>query len=151
MRMSHIYQPVMIKELLTSGGKSSIRALAFAAADAKTVEPLIGTTTSIFLPAGPGCFVGTVISGQTASERKYIYPRLRTFLPANRLKRGQTLLPRTIDAEGTVAIKPRHWADHGLHSKAVRTCLALTSSPKLAANTNHRASKPYCHFLVGTT
>jgi hypothetical protein len=40
MRMSHIYQPVMIKELLTSGGKSSIRniAAAFLARDASQLE-----------------------------------------------------------------------------------------------------------------
>jgi ATP adenylyltransferase len=30
MRMSHIYQPVMIKELLQSGGKASIRSIAAA-------------------------------------------------------------------------------------------------------------------------
>jgi ATP adenylyltransferase len=28
MRMSHIYQPVMIKELLQSGGRASIRSIA---------------------------------------------------------------------------------------------------------------------------
>jgi hypothetical protein len=40
MRMSHIYQPVMIKELLTGGGKSSIRniAAAFLARDASQLE-----------------------------------------------------------------------------------------------------------------
>src|SRR3954464_16046526 len=40
MRMSHIYQPVMIKELLTSGGTSSIRniAAAFLARDASQLE-----------------------------------------------------------------------------------------------------------------
>src|SRR6478736_3165766 len=40
MRMAHIYQPVMIKELLTSGGKSSIRtiAAAFLARDASQLE-----------------------------------------------------------------------------------------------------------------
>ena len=38
--MSHIYQPVMIKELITSGGKSSIRniAAAFLARDASQLE-----------------------------------------------------------------------------------------------------------------
>jgi len=38
--MSHIYQPVMIKELLTNGGKSSIRniAAAFLARDASQLE-----------------------------------------------------------------------------------------------------------------
>ena len=42
MRMSHIYQPVMIKELLTSGGKSSIRniAAAFLARDADPRHPV---------------------------------------------------------------------------------------------------------------
>jgi ATP adenylyltransferase len=40
MRMSHIYQPVMIKELLANGGKSSIRniAAAFLARDASQLE-----------------------------------------------------------------------------------------------------------------
>ena len=40
MRMSHIYQPVMIKELLTRGGKSSIRniAAAFLARDESQLE-----------------------------------------------------------------------------------------------------------------
>jgi ATP adenylyltransferase len=40
MRMSHIYQPVMIKELLTNGGKSSIHniAAAFLARDASQLE-----------------------------------------------------------------------------------------------------------------
>jgi hypothetical protein len=35
-------------------------ALAFAAADAKTVEPLIGTDSSIYLPTGAGSFIGLV-------------------------------------------------------------------------------------------
>src|SRR5262245_50109361 len=40
MRMSHIYQPVMIRELLTHGGKTSIRniAAAFLARDASQLE-----------------------------------------------------------------------------------------------------------------
>ena len=40
MRMSHIYQPVMIRELLTRGGKSSIRNIAasFLARDASQLE-----------------------------------------------------------------------------------------------------------------
>ena len=40
MRMSHIYQPVMIKELLTHGGRASIRdiAAAFLARDASQLE-----------------------------------------------------------------------------------------------------------------
>src|SRR5664279_6080223 len=40
MRMSHIYQPVMIKELLTHGGNSSIRniAAAFLARDESQLE-----------------------------------------------------------------------------------------------------------------
>src|SRR5215467_12268706 len=40
MRMAHIYQPVMIKELLTRGGKASIRniAAAFLVRDASQLE-----------------------------------------------------------------------------------------------------------------
>ena len=40
MRMSHIYQPVMIRELVTRGGKASIRdiAAAFLARDASQLE-----------------------------------------------------------------------------------------------------------------
>ena len=40
MRMSHIYQPVMIKELLQSGGKASIRniAAAFLSRDESQLE-----------------------------------------------------------------------------------------------------------------
>jgi ATP adenylyltransferase len=40
MRMSHIYQPVMIRELLTRGGKASIRnvAAAFLTRDASQLE-----------------------------------------------------------------------------------------------------------------
>ena len=40
MRMSHVYQPVMIKELLTRGGTASIRdiAAAFLARDASQLE-----------------------------------------------------------------------------------------------------------------
>ena len=40
MRMSHVYQPVMIRELLTHGGKTSIRdiAAAFLARDASQLE-----------------------------------------------------------------------------------------------------------------
>ena len=40
MRMAHIYQPVMIRELLTRGGKASIRniAAAFLARDASQLE-----------------------------------------------------------------------------------------------------------------
>ena len=40
MRMSHIYQPVMIRELLKSGGKASIRniAAAFLSRDESQLE-----------------------------------------------------------------------------------------------------------------
>jgi hypothetical protein len=80
-------------------------ALAFAAADAKTVEPLISTATSIFLPAGPGCFVGTVISSQTASERE-IYLCEVPHLPVRRQAEAQSdPVAPCDDREGTVAIQ----------------------------------------------
>ena len=73
--------------------------MAFAAADAKTVEPLIGTTTSIFLPAGAGCFLATVIGGQTLSGRPCIYARCGTWLPHAWLRANQMPLSRASNPE----------------------------------------------------
>lgn len=84
-------------------------ALAFAAADAKVVEPLIGTGTTVYLPAGPGCFVGTIIGGTTAEGRVYIYCRCRTYLAAAFLRPEQVPLPRALDAVDTVAIRLWRW------------------------------------------
>jgi sarcosine oxidase gamma subunit len=61
-------------------------ALAFVAADASIVRPLIGTTTSVYLQAGSGAFAATVIGGMTQTGKAKIYARCRTFVPASWLK-----------------------------------------------------------------
>jgi hypothetical protein len=45
---------------------AQLAALAFVAADAAFMKPLIGKQASIYLPAGSGCFAGNVIGGRTA-------------------------------------------------------------------------------------
>jgi hypothetical protein len=58
-------------------------ALAFVAADAKVITPLIGTSTSIYLPGRSGAFAATVIGGLTQKTGKAkIYARCRTFVPS---------------------------------------------------------------------
>jgi hypothetical protein len=84
-------------------------ALAFVAADASIVRPLIGRSTSIYLPAGSGCFAATVIGGLTQSGHARIYARVRTFVPASWLKPDQHCLPRATDVENMVAIALWGW------------------------------------------
>jgi hypothetical protein len=85
-------------------------ALAFVAADAKVVTPLIGTSTSIYLPAGSGAFAATLIGGMTTQTRKTrIYARCRTFVPSSWLNSDQQFLPPAADVEATVATALWHW------------------------------------------
>jgi sarcosine oxidase gamma subunit len=84
-------------------------ALAFVAADASIVRPLIGTATSIYLPVGSGCFAATVIGGMTQTGKAKIYARCRTFVPASWLKSDQQFLPRAADVQQTVALALWHW------------------------------------------
>jgi hypothetical protein len=84
-------------------------ALAFVAADAKVVTPLIGTSTSIYLPTGSGCFAATVIGGMTQTGKAKIYARCRTFVPATWLNADQQFLPRAADVQQTVALDLWHW------------------------------------------
>jgi hypothetical protein len=89
-------------------------ALAFAAADAAAIKPLVGTGASIYLPAGPGAFTGSVIGGRTADGGKsFIYARCRTFLPASWMRPDQVPLPRAKDAKSTVALALWRWDDGG--------------------------------------
>jgi hypothetical protein len=58
------------------------------AADAKVVEPLVGSGESIYLPAGPGVFVSNVIGCRTIGGGKTcIYATARTWLLTTRAKR----------------------------------------------------------------
>jgi hypothetical protein len=74
------------------------------AADASIVSPLIGSPASIYLPAGSGCFLGTVIGGRIAAGKDCIHRRCRTFIPASWLKPDQLFLPRAANVQNTVAI-----------------------------------------------
>ena len=79
--------------------------LAFLAADAATVVPLVGQDTSIYLPAGPGAFAATVIGARTTDGRSsYVYARANTWLSEVMLRADQTPLPRAASAEQTVAL-----------------------------------------------
>jgi sarcosine oxidase gamma subunit len=89
-------------------------ALAFVAADAKVVTPLIGTSTSIYLPARSGAFAATVIGGVTTTGKAKIYARCRTFVHSSWLNADQQFLPRAVDVEQTVALDLWHWDKFGL-------------------------------------
>ena len=83
---------------------------AFAAADAETVEPLVGEPKTVYLPASDGCFVGNVIGGKTADGAKtFIYARCRTWVASTRLGPDQVPLPRAIVPDTTVMCKIWKW------------------------------------------
>jgi hypothetical protein len=84
--------------------------LSFVAAEAETVAALIGTDTSIYLKAGPGVFVGTVIGAKTTDgASNFIYGRVHTWLRTDMLKPDQVPLPRATDPEQTVAVGLWRW------------------------------------------
>jgi hypothetical protein len=101
--------------------------LAFLAADAETVVPLVGQDTSIYLPAGPGAFGGKVIGARTVDGRSsYVYARTNTWLSETMLRADQTLLPPAASAERTVALALWQWGEAGmvrpsLQSRATQT------------------------------
>ena len=89
--------------------------LAFLAAEAETVVPLVGQDTSIYLPAGPGAFAATVIGARTVDgTANYVYARCNTWLSEAMLKADQTMLPRAASAERTVALALWHWGEEGM-------------------------------------
>jgi len=80
-------------------------ARAFAAADAASVP----TRTTIYLPGGPGCFVGHAIEGTTPTKRRYVYMRARTWLPASWMRKDQLPLPAAAEPDATVALALWRW------------------------------------------
>ncbi len=87
-------------------------AASFVAADAKTVEPLVGTSANIYLPAFPGCFVGTVVGGRSLTAQTYIYGRMRIA--------DQARWPKAPTADATVALAL--WGrTGGVRSQALQT------------------------------
>jgi hypothetical protein len=90
--------------------------LAFLAADANAMARLVGTQTSIYLPAASGgAFAATVIGAKTLDgERHYTYARVHTFLSAAMLRPDQVMVPRATNPEQTVALALWRWGDDGI-------------------------------------
>jgi hypothetical protein len=88
-------------------------AQAFAASDAGSVAPLISSPATIYLPAGSGCFLATVIGGVTKTGKEHIYARCRTVVPQTWMRADQILLARADDAERTVALALWDWGRVG--------------------------------------
>jgi hypothetical protein len=87
--------------------------LAFLAAEADTLVPLVGTETSIYLPAASGAFAATAVGAKTTDgQRHYTYARAHTYLTAAMLRADQTLLPRATSAGNTVALGLWRWGEH---------------------------------------
>jgi hypothetical protein len=77
---------------------------AFVAADADIVAKLINRPVGIYLPAGPGCFVGGVVGARTPDgSRTFVYARCQTWLHSDMLGDDQLPLARAPTAEASVA------------------------------------------------
>jgi hypothetical protein len=116
-------------------------ALAFLAADAATVVPLVGRDTSVYLPAGQGSFACTVIGARTTDGRSScVYARANTWLSDTMLRADQTPLPRAVTAEQTVALSIWNWGENGVArlvgagAASGRQSAAAFASPHLSNN-----------------
>jgi hypothetical protein len=74
----------------------------FYAADMSAVVPHIGKGTDIYLPAGEGVFVGTVI-GARSGEHGFLYARAATWIAQAWLRADQTPLPQAKSEKESVA------------------------------------------------
>jgi hypothetical protein len=77
---------------------------AFMAAHAVVLDQHVNAETSVYLPAGRGCFASQTI-GATAGSRRYIYARARTWIAFDMLGKDQCLLAPAAEAEQTVAMR----------------------------------------------
>jgi hypothetical protein len=74
----------------------------FNAIDVESVAPHVGKGTDIYLPAGSGCFVGTVIGARSGTSN-FLYARAATWIDGTMLHPDQTLLPKAEAADRSVA------------------------------------------------
>jgi hypothetical protein len=74
----------------------------FYAADVAAVSPHIGRDTNIYLPAGGGCFVCTVV-GARSGANKFVYARAATWIDEMKLRPDQVPLPKAETADRSVA------------------------------------------------
>jgi hypothetical protein len=77
----------------------------FYAADMAAVKPHVGRGTDVYLPAGDGAFVATVI-GARSGAYSFVYARCGTWIEAIKLRPNQTLLPKAEAADRSVAARP---------------------------------------------
>ena len=74
----------------------------FYGADMAKVAPHVGRSTDIYLPAGGGCFVCTVI-GARSGDHSFLYARAGTWVDETMLRADQTPLLKAESAEKSVA------------------------------------------------
>lgn len=74
----------------------------FYAADMAAVKPHVGRGTDVYLPAGNGAFISTVV-GARSGIRRFLYARAATFVEQAKLRADQVPLPLAASADQSVA------------------------------------------------
>jgi hypothetical protein len=74
----------------------------FYGANMAAVAPHVGRNSEIYLPAGRGAFLATVVGARSGTNR-FVYARAATFLDETMLGVDQQPLPQAADAKGSVA------------------------------------------------
>ena len=74
----------------------------FYAADMTAVAPHVGRSTDIYLPAGNGAFICTVVGARSGTHR-FLYARAATFVETVKLHADQVPLPKANSEQESVA------------------------------------------------
>jgi hypothetical protein len=85
------------------GGALFAAANRFYAADMSDVAPHVGRGTAIYLPAGRGCFVCTVVGAKAGGGQSFLYARAVTWINDTMLREDQVPLATAADAKKSVA------------------------------------------------
>ena len=72
--------------------------------DVAEVAPHVGRSTNVYLPAGPGAFICTVVGARSSGGIKFLYARAATFVEQVKLREDQVLLPKAKSEEESVAV-----------------------------------------------
>jgi hypothetical protein len=75
----------------------------FYAADIAAVTPHVGRSTNVYLPAGDGCFICTVVGARSSGGNKFLYARAATWVAEAKLHADQIPLPKASAADKSVA------------------------------------------------
>ncbi len=93
---------------LQRAGDANFRSALFSAAnhfygsDMNAVQPHVGMNSDIYLPAGGGCFVCTVI-GAKSGTNNFLYARAATWIDETMLRPDQQPLPPATDPKNSIA------------------------------------------------